>query len=147
MKTLTVTKCELKDFDMIKCQEAMKYLQAYVTPEYRAALVSEPFSYTIRANDRVVFIGGVYRMWEGRGEAWAIFDENCKTVFLSIHREVKKYLNLIPTRRIEATVDCDFVAGNRLMKTLGFKCEAPRMKYFRQDGRDVALYSYIKEGG
>ena len=41
------------------------------------------------------------------------------------------------------TVDCEFEQGHRWAKMLGFTMEAERMRAYRPDGGDVALYARV----
>lgn len=114
-----------------------------VTEEQACILEKAPYSYSILVNDQVVACAGVTEYWAGRGEAWAVLDQKCKMNFLTIHNVVKRFLFICPVKRIEAAVDCDFVAGNRWVKALGFKLEVQRLECFFPNGRPATLYSRI----
>jgi len=56
---------------------------------------------------------------------------------------VKRFLDGCYLHRIEMTVDCDFPQGHRWAKMLGFTMEAERMRGYRPDGGDCALYARL----
>lgn len=129
----------------MKEQEATAYLKKYTTPE-QDKLLETALSNTIvsKIDGRVLFCGGVVEYWPGRGEAWAIFDQNVKKEFVYIHSAVKRFFDICPVKRIEAAVDVGFEAGHRWIKTLGFTLEAPILKSYRPEGTDVSLYARVK---
>ena len=47
-------------------------------------------------------------------------------------------------QRIEASVDVDFTAGHRWLRSLGFKCEAAMMQAFDPMGRTHSLYALVR---
>lgn len=85
------------------------------------------------------------KYWEGRGEAWAIIDDDCKKEFLTIHNFAKRFFEICPLKRIEATVDAGFSPGHRWVKMLGFKLEAPLLKSYLPNGGDSSLYAKVRE--
>lgn len=121
-------------------------LAEHITEDQILALVSSKHSYTVvNAYGKVLGVGGIVEKWKGRAEAWAILDQNSREYFLCIHNAVKRFLNGFNVRRIEAEVDCNFEAGHRWMRLLGFKKEADRMRFFDPAGNDCSLYSLVKE--
>lgn len=94
---------------------------------------------------RVVCCAGIRKIWDGRGEAWAVFDKKVRNEFLSVHRIVRKFLDASPLKRVEASVFVDFEAGHRWVKALGFKLEAPSRKGYWPGGIDAALYSRVRD--
>lgn len=93
---------------------------------------------------RILACGGIFEMYPGRGHAWAFFDAKRRDKFLLCHRVLRRFLNNCPYRRVEATVDCNFRAGHRLVKALGFELEAKIMKAYSPYGSDQAMYARIK---
>lgn len=78
---------------------------------------------------------GTMLQWPGRHSAWAYMGENTASHMLWITREVLKNLSRVKGR-IELNVRCDFPAGQRWAKMLGFEVETPVMKGFGPDGED-----------
>jgi hypothetical protein len=121
-------------------------VRACVTDAHIKALAAYEHSYAaIDVYGRAIGVGGVVEKWPHRVEAWAIIGDNCRKYFLALHNAVKRFLEVFPARRIEATADCDFEQGHRWLELLGFKLECERMVAFNHQGRDASLYSWIKE--
>lgn len=94
---------------------------------------------------RCVGCAGLVPIFGHSARAWAILSENCGSHMLAITRFVRKVLARAPYTRIEADVHCDFEAGHRLAKALGFVVEAPRRRKYDAFGRDMALYAFLKD--
>jgi hypothetical protein len=142
---IEVLKFKAEHMAYMKEQQATAYLKTYTTPE-QDKLLENTLAHTIvsRETKRVLMCAGVVEYWPGRGEAWAIFDEKCKSEFIYIHGAVKKFLEICPVKRIEAAVDIGFEAGHRWVKALGFELEAPLLKSYRPvNGGDVSLYARV----
>jgi len=104
-----------------------------------------PVSLTLRdQRGKIVAHMGIRPLGADRAECWAILDWTCKNEFQSIHRVAKEYLKTSHFTRIEAVVECDFEAGHRWVKALGFELEAERMRYYYPDGKDCALYARVR---
>jgi hypothetical protein len=116
------------------------------TPDQAAWIEKTQYVRSIFIDGKLMACGGVNKYWENRGEAWAIFDPNCRMYFLALHKAFLKLIDGCPFIRVEASVDCDFRAGHRWMKALGFQMEAPRLRHFLPNGHDAALYSKVKNG-
>lgn len=132
----------------LKDRGALHYLSDYVNPDRLIALEQMPHSFSALAppDGRVVACAGVIQQgWPGRAEAWAFFDPNIGKHFISVHRAVNRFFEATEIRRIEAVVDRDFEAGHRWIKMLGFQLEAEKLRKYTVDGRDVSLYSRVKE--
>lgn len=125
-------------------QKAMAYMSEFITDEQRKEMEKGEWAFTGKVNGRVVACGGVALYWPGRGEAWAIIDQQVKVEFLRIHRAALRVLEMCPLQRIEATVDEGFEPGHRWAGMLGFKLEAPSMKKFRPDGKNASLYALVR---
>jgi RimJ/RimL family protein N-acetyltransferase len=115
----------------------------WITDEYARSLESQ-YAFTALVDGRPVLVGGLYEMWENRALLWSLLDSTAGSHFISLHRSVKRFLDMQPYRRIEAECDCDFAPGHRWLKLLGFRLEAARMRAFRVDGGDSSLYAKVK---
>lgn len=125
-------------------QEGQKYLSRFLPEVLRKSLQGE-FSYTALDGDEVVCCAGLAPQWENRAVAWAyLADGIAPQRFVVVHRMVKRFLDVAPFDRIEATVDAEFEQGHRWVKSLGFTLEAPRMRRHRPDGGDSALYARVR---
>ena len=130
----------LKD---ITLQPEQVYLRTYLTDEMMEQLESDN-SFTVIVNNRPIGCGGVIPVWENRAYAWAYLSNDAASHMVAITRAVKRFFNLFPCNRIEATVDAGFEDAHRWIKMLGFKMEAPVMKCYRPDGGDSSLYARVK---
>ena len=133
-----------KHWEEMEQQETTAYLRPLTPAGYTQALAESPFSYTAISEGRIVACSGVIEHWPGRAEAWAELAQISRKEFLAIHNAVKRFLEVCPYRRIEATVAVEFDAAHRWIKLLGFELEAPVMRKFGIDGGDCALYARIK---
>lgn len=130
-------------FETMQLQDAQAYCSPHITPEYLRALEGQ-FAFTAMVGDKVIGVGGVAEMWAHRALLWSFVDRRAGPHFVSVHRATQRFLDVLPYRRIEAEVDVEFEPGHRWIKALGFTLEAPRMRAFRVDGGDSALYARVK---
>lgn len=101
-------------------------------------------SFTVLDGDEVLFIGGVMRMWEGRGQAWCFMAQGIGKRFVTLHRLVRKFFDAQDYRRLEAQVYLNFEQAHRWMRLLGFTLEYAPAKAFFPDGSDAAFYARVK---
>lgn len=143
---MRIEKLKGEHIAQMKALGVVRYLsEADTSPERLKAMENEKYAYAAFDDDgRILACGGVVEWWANRGDAWMMFNNDCRVDFLKIHNAVKRFLDVCPLRRIEATVDYNFVAGHRWIKLLGFTLEAPRLRAYTMDGRDVALYSLVR---
>jgi hypothetical protein len=94
-------------------------------------------------DERPYFCGGVLPIWAGRGLLWALLSEDAGKHMVALTRGVRRFLDA-QTGRLEAAVDCDFEPGHRWVRMLGFELETPRMRAFKADGRDAAMYVRVQ---
>ena len=92
-------------------------------------------------NNKIVFIGGVYHIWENRLAAWSLISKDAGKNFKFIINKTIQYLNEFKGQRIECYVDPEFVQGHRFAKLLGFNCEALLMQKFHQNGTNASMYA------
>lgn len=101
-----------------------------------------PHSFTGLVYGKVIGCAGVVKYWDGRGEAWAAFDQTLgRRVFCEIRVLAYHFFEKAPFRRIEAVVVKDFAPGQRFAESLGFKVEAPLLKGYFPGGIDAVLYA------
>lgn len=127
----------------MRLQPGQEHCLPYVTEDYAKALEGE-FAFTALVDGEPVAVGGVHEVWANRALAWTFIDGRAGKHFLGLHKLVKEILDLVPYRRVEAETSCDFPQGHRWLKMLGFELEAERMRAFRVDGGDSALYARVK---
>ena len=130
--------------DRLDVQEAQQYLSVYLGPVLRKALEGA-FSYTVLDGDEVLCCAGLVKQWTNRGLVWAYISNNIGPKRFSVlDRHVRRFLDVAPFDRIEATVDVRFEQGHRWVKSLGFTLEAPMMHRYRPDGGDSSLYARVR---
>lgn len=127
----------------LQAQEAQQYLARHMDDKYARDL-EQTLSWTGLVGDRVIGCFGVCPMWHHRALLWSYMDQTAGKHLIAIHRAVLRYLEVTPYRRIEAEVDCEFEQGHRWLAMLGFELEAERMRAYRVDGGDSALYAKVK---
>jgi hypothetical protein len=86
-----------------------------------------------------IVCAGTMLQWPGRHAAWAYLGDDTAPHMLWITKETLARLDAVKGR-IEATVRCDFSAGHRWAKMLGFKVETPLMERFGPGGEDHTGY-------
>lgn len=143
---ITVEKLTVDHMKEILKQESAEGLRPHVTEESLSILASQPhtFSCISKEDGRVLLCGGVTEYWPGRGEAWAILNKDCKREFIALHNATKRLFDICPVRRIELAADIGFEPAHRWARLLGFELEAPLLKAYTIEGRDVSLYARIK---
>jgi len=121
---------------------AVNALCGHLRDDQLAALEKSDHSFTGMVDGKVIGCAGVIRYWEGRGEAWALFDPKIgRRLFVEIRQIVGRFFEVSPYRRIEAVVVADFKPGRKFVESLGFRLEAPCLKGYFPEGQDAALYA------
>lgn len=141
---IEIVKFKAEHWDQINGQDATLSLSRMVPAEYAKILEKQPYSYTFFSGDRIVAVGGIVENSPGRGEVWAEFAQTCRKEFLAIHLAAKRFLDICPFERVEATVDVSFAAAHRWIRLLGFELEAPVMRKYSLDGQDYSLYARVR---
>jgi hypothetical protein len=127
----------------LRLQPGQAQYATELTSEYARALESQ-HAFTAMSDGVPIGVGGVTELWSNRALLWSFIDARAGRNFIGVHRAVVEFLNMLPYRRIEAECDCEFGPGHRWLQKLGFVMEAPRMRAFRVDGGDSALYARVK---
>lgn len=105
-------------------------------------------SITIMWNDIPMVCSGVSEYWPGRGQLWAVLNEESKRNAAGTFRIYRKWIVsdlLKKYHRIEMSVDYGFDQGKRRAKMLGFTLECERAKKYLPDGGDCSLYSIVRD--
>ena len=127
----------------LELQLGQRGIKPFLTKAYVESLVGD-YAFSGLIGDRVVAVGGVFKMWEGRGVVWSLIDQSAGEHFVAIHKAAKGILDAAPFRRLEADTPCTFAQGHRWLRLLGFHLEAPCMEAYQPDGTDSALYARIR---
>lgn len=132
------------DTEAVDLQSAQQYLRCIV--DVRAdftELAEKGLVWTVEHDGVILGIGGLEPQWENRATVFALLSDDSGPHFKAIHSAVVEFLDNVPYRRIEATVDVGFKQGHRWVKMLGFELEG-YMRAYRPDGADMLLYARIK---
>lgn len=113
-----------------------------LTKAAMAAAIAGGLSLAAVSGSRVLAIGGISEVWDGRGVIWGLLGEDIDRDMIPIHRAVTRTLALSTLPRIEAHVACSHETGHRWMKLLGFQREGT-MRAFWQ-GHDYDLYARVR---
>lgn len=134
---------KVEHIEKIDLQPAQQWVKDRINFErYRA--LENGVSATVFEGDKPLACAGAIQMWEGRYYGWALFGRVTKKQMVEITWMTENFLKTANFRRLEISVDCEFVGGHAWANRLGFVLEAPRMRGFDVDGRDCALYAMVK---
>ena len=129
---------------LLTVQEAQRWTLSFMSPSILHALEGM-WSNTVFKHGRPICCGGVIVQRPYYGFLWSFVGSDVTPHdFFALHRLVKLFICDLPFDRLEMHVDVNFRNGHRWAKTLGFQCEAPRMRRFLLNGTDASLYARIK---
>lgn len=86
--------------------------------------------------------GGLVEIWPGRYSAWAYLNEMSAPHMLAVTRYALALMASVKGR-LELTVRCDFDAGHRWARMLGFRVETPVMPFYGPEGEAHTMYVRI----
>lgn len=128
----------------IELQPNQKDRYAFFTEDDYNKIYSNLSGCTARIDGKIIFIGGLIRIFPHRYTAWSLISWDAGKHLRKIIRRVKRYFNMYYRGcRIECTCDVRFIAAHRFAKMLGFKCEAPYLEMYEGDKRTSSLYGLI----
>lgn len=84
---------------------------------------------TARDGDHILICGGIVKQTDTRGECWALLSPDAGRHMLSLTRAVKRFIEIHPWKRLEATVEEQFGAGCKWVEILGFRFEGVLPRY------------------
>lgn len=104
-------------------------------------------AYTVTTDKgRVLVIFGLQKRWDNVYVAWSFISAESGDYMLRVFRLFQKILrqgfDRTGVNRVEAYVQSDFKAGNRLVKMLGFGFEGKMHRFYGQS--DYNLWAKIK---
>lgn len=117
--------------------------QAELTPDNLLALLRSGPAWWVRWNGRLVALGGLSVMWQGRAAVWGYLGGDAGPAMVCMTREVEKQLRAFAMDfpRIEAYVQRNHEAGHRWIRMLGFQKEGV-MRKFAND-HDYVMYARV----
>lgn len=130
-------------FWAIDIQPSQAYVRQYVTEDGIKQLEAQN-SFTCVENDKLLACFGWIPIYSTRGSIWALISATSGPHFVGMTRIAKRLIDGLAFRRLEMEVDCEFEQGHRWARMLGFELEAKRLRGFRMDGGDSAVYARIR---
>lgn len=130
-------------FWAIDIQPAQAYVRDYVAHEDLKALEAQN-SFTCAKGDKVLACFGWVPLYPTRASLWALISGTSGPHFVGMTRIAKQLTEELDFKRLEMEVDCEFEQGHRWARMLGFKLEAERLRGFRIDGGDSAVYARVR---
>lgn len=112
-----------------------------VPSDHVAQLVANP-ALAVVDGHRVLAVGGIVDMGEGRGVMWSLMADSIGSRFVAVYRAAQRLLREAGLRRVEMIVDPRQVNGVRLAIRLGFDFEALMRSYYA-DGHEAYLFARI----
>lgn len=140
---ITWTRFKPEHAERIQLQPAQAGTLQWMTADILERVARYPAQTALRGGRPIACFGAVEIQAE-RAEIWALLAFDSGRDFIKLYRGAQRFFALLPHRRLEMTVDCDFAAGHRLARLLGFECEAERMRAVHPGGGDMALYARIR---
>ena len=104
-------------------------------------------AYSIIQDGHLILSAGVYRVWDGVGEAWLLPSHRLLKKPAAAVRTVRRFLDDIAEQnnfvRVQATTHRQFERGRRFLEWLGFEREGV-LRNYGPDGSDHIIYARIK---
>lgn len=108
--------------------------------EYATNLAASGVAMSGISDGRVLFCGGVAKIWEGRYSMWSLLSEDARRHMVRMTKIGKRMISTLPApARIEMIVKHDFEEAHRWAKLLGFDLHHHEEKYL-PDGADADIY-------
>lgn len=127
---------------MLQLQTTQQALGQFADVDVLRAAIQNGVALAVIDGPRILAIGGVMKMWDGRGSAWGLLTDDIGYAFPTIHRVVRRVLDTSPLERIEAQVAVGHEAGQRWVRLLGLAHEGRMRAFF--NGHDYDLFARVK---
>jgi hypothetical protein len=124
-------------------QEAQKHMRDYADKE-GVKTIEQSNAYTILDGDRVIACYGWIDIYPTRALCWAYLSKHVGPHLTGVTKILHRILKVLPHKRLEMEVNCEFEQGHRWAKLLGFTMEAERLRGYRIDGGDSAIYARVR---
>ena len=100
-------------------------------------------SWAILADDEVLAIGGIVRLWENTGEAWSIVSARAKDYPLAVCKASRAAVRGARLRRVQACIRAGDDTARRFAEICGMDAEAT-LRAFGPEGEDYIIYARIR---
>jgi hypothetical protein len=127
----------------LQLQAGQRGVAPFITPDY-AKMLEGTWSFTAMVDGDPIAVCGITELWTNRAMVWSFLGQQAGPHFFALTKACKRVMDLSPYRRLEAEADCEFAPAHRWLRILGFEMEAPRMRAYRVDGGDSALYARMR---
>lgn len=124
-------------------QDAQRQEVSHVPVTYASVAKPPGLSMTVRDGESIVLCGGVLPTGPKQGVLWALLSAQAGQHMLFLHRATRRFIEIEPLRRLEASVEVGFPAGCRWLELLGFQYEGP-LNAFGPHGEDHVRYARIQ---
>ena len=98
---------------------------------------------TAHQGETILMCAGIAKMAPQIGLCWALLSENARPHLRTLHKNVIRFLDSWPMRRLETSVVEGFEPGCRWVTMLGFQFEG-RMRAYDESGRTHLRYAKIE---
>lgn len=130
-------------FTALDIQPAQAHIRDLIKADELCA-IEDQNAFTCVHGDKILACFGWVQLYPHRGSLWALLSASCGPHLVGMTRIAKRLVESLPLRRIEMEVDCEFEQGHRWARMLGFELEAERLRGYRMDGGDSAIYARIR---
>ncbi len=141
---MTFRRLEKAHLDEVLSQQINWLEREYMDETMINFILELPSSVSVFYKDRLMLCGGTIPLWKNRAHLWTVFSKDAGDNFLPVFRAIKTYINAQPYNRLELCVPYNFDIGKKRARVLGFQLECGYARNYLPDGRDCALFSYIK---
>lgn len=125
-------------------KEDIREINEDIAKTFDMCTLDESTARSLFYNDKIIAAGGIVKMWEGVGTAWAVLGniENKRKVALLYKKHLYKMMIDNRFHRLQADILVGFDKGVRFVEFLGFKFEGT-MKAYDKDKRDYLRYALV----
>lgn len=102
---------------------------SYVPVSYASLPRISGSALTAWDGERIMLCGGIMPMGPRIGVLWALLSADAGTHMLWLHRATKRFIEINPPKRLEASVEKGFPQGCRWLELLGFRFEGEMSAY------------------
>ncbi len=117
-----------------------------VTPE-KFALIAEQPAFSGLVDGKLIGCGGIINIWPGLAEAWLALTPFAKAHVSFLYRQSLRFLpwarSTYTLRRIQTTVQADWVEALRFIERLGF-VRVALLEQYGPNGEAHFLYEMVK---
>ena len=116
-------------------------------PYFDTVAAQPGMAYSMIEDGHLITSAGVYKVWDGVGEAWLLPSSRLLAKPRKAVKAVRSFLDNVSERegfrRVQATTHADFARGRRFLEWLGFENEGV-LRGYGPDGSDHIIYARIK---